>query len=474
MAKTIKKRTFGGAPPVDFLDLSYLMPLLVSKAGKGTSEYPIKFGSPLKIASSFAQSMGRVPRSIVYEKLLRTLMPIEEEARDISGEKFANWVTSLYRGKTYPYIIFGPPIGSLAYLASVLDAPFLPLNFAVNIRRKPDLPDDIKSSVDQAKKWADYFLKRENNIQIVHEYDPVHMRHKIRHGSTLRFRYFNLPKAYDDFIRSHLRPKGYVMIVESRIGWRQYRLAENFYHQSGLPGGIPCEEYLFGSNRLNIFRSKFLQGEASYKMPLSDEIQPETRYGVIPNIRLALVNSANSHRRNICQLFTDDLYRINQLVSQLFVRCARREGKRPQYCYVHSGSFIAPSQCLQSTTIPLWVPSPSYNSYRFVKDFINKYPFDIDEIIVSFEPSVEGAPDYLMIERWKEMLSQKSKVRFIGMNPGKYPRQITSIFNYWNSVNTWAKRREQPLSIRVSTDIVVEEARKCGINFQITENAKKP
>jgi len=470
--KIIRKRRFGGAPAVDFLDLSYLMPLLCAAAMNERSDYPFRFGFPLKFAGSVSQSAGRLPRQFVYERFVRTLMSSDTEAEDIRVEAFAKWVTSLYRGRKYAYIVLGPPLGSLVYFATLLDAPFLPLNFAAAIRHAPINPDRTQDHIKLAEKWAGYFQKRDPGIQVIHEYDPVHDRIRLKNGTLIRFRLNTLPAAYEEFIASHLSPKGTLMLVESRIGWLQYKLGDNFFHQVGCPGGIPYEEYLMGSSRLNVFLSKFMQGETRYGLGRPHEIQPESRFGVTPGMRLSILAAADRHTKNVCQLYTDEIYLVNQLVSQLFLRCARREGQRPKYCYVHSGSFIAPVVCMQTTMLPVWIPSPCFPAFDFVHSFLKRYPFGIEEILVSFEPSVEEAPDFLHISRWSDGMRERARVKFIGMTPRLYPRQITSYFEYWPALVDWMKKHRQPIDIRVTTDIVVQEAEKCGIHFQVTENAK--
>ncbi|MFA6448039.1 MAG: hypothetical protein WCX65_01105, partial [bacterium] len=360
MAKAIRKRNFGGAPAIDFLDLSYLMPLMSAASLKESNAHPFQYSPFMKLGSVIQQSSGKLLRRRAYEQYVNTLMTTQDEAEDVRSNIFARWVVSLYEGRQYPYILMGPPLGSLAYLAAVLDAPFLPLNYSLAIRRPNMNPDVMKENIERAEKLAAYFLKNDNNIQIINEYDPVHQRFRIKHGTILRCRYKNLPPAYEQFIKSHLRQNGTIMLVESRIGWRQYKLAENFFHQVGRPGGIPCEEYLFGSNRLKMFRAKFMQDEANYRLARADELQPEAQFGVTPSIRISALDCATKNNQNICQLFSDDIYQVNNLVSQLFIRCARREGVRPKYAYIHSGSFIAPQLCLRSTLMPVWVPTPCF------------------------------------------------------------------------------------------------------------------
>ncbi len=471
MAKIIKKRSFGGTPAVDFLDLSYLMPLVSAATLKDSGEPPLIFGSPLRIGASAAQAAGRLTRGVAYEMFVRSLMSTFHEAIDVRSANVAKWITSQYEGRDYPYVIIGPPIGSLIYLAAVLDAPFLPVNYSLAVKHRQLNPDSMKDHIGYAEKIASSLLKKDDNIEIIHEYNPIHQRFRIKNGSLLRCRFKSLPVAYEKFIKTNLRPKGTVIAVEARVPWRQYKLSKDFYHQVGQLGGIPCEEYLFGSSRLNMFLGRFMQTEAVYKLGQDTDVLPEAKFGVSPGIRIGAIAAADNLGRNALHLYTSDIYLLNHLVSQLFLRCARREGLRPQFCYVHSGNFIAPSVSIKSLMMPIWVPSPCYPALDFVNNYLSKYPFHVDEILLSFEPSIEEAPDFLQLRRWRESLERVAPVKLIGMNPVQYPYQMTSIFNNWPQLNSWAKKHRQPLTIRVSSDIVIEEAEKCGIGFQFYDNA---
>jgi len=470
VAKAVKVRAFGGAPAVDFLDLSYLMPMLAAAALNDSPTHPLKYGAPIKLGGALAQSFGKLPRWQFYERFARHMMTEPHEAETVKSWLFARWAANLYRGRKYQFVVIGPPLGSLVYLSMILDAPFLPLNYGLAIRHKPINPDNMAEHIEIAKKWAAHFAKTDPDIHIVHEYNPVHQRFRLKHGSLLRCRFTAIPEAYDDFIAKNLAPNGTVIIVESRIGWRQYKLAGNLSHQVGQPGGIPCEEYLFSSPRLDKFRSRFMQTEACYRLNMPDEIQPESRFGVTPRMRLSVISSADEHRKNVCQLYSDEIYLVNQLVSQLFLRGARRDGALPSRCYVHSGNFIAPQPCMHSNLLPVWSPTPCYPAFQFVETYLKKYPHKLEEILVSFEPSMEEAPDFIMLERWKEMLEEKAPVRFVGMNPSKYPREATSVFRQWNEIVRWSKRHKHPLKTPITIDTIVQEAEKSGIYFQVTEN----
>lgn len=454
---------------MDFLDLSYIMPIMTAACLNEKADFPFSYGGPLRMQAAMSRNMGKFLNWQAYERYVVSLMTNRHEAEDVDSEKFARWAAKQYEGKKYQYVVIGPALGSLVYLSAILQAPFLPMSYAMAIRHEKLHPDNVKEHVDIAKKRAEYFLKRDPNVQIVHEYNPIHQRFRVKNGSLLRFKFMALPEAYKKFIRTHLAPNGTIIFVESRVGWRQFILGERLFHQVGSPGGIPCEEFLSGSKRIEKFLENFLQEEKSYVINARHELLPESCYGVSPGNRHDVISSAHLLNRNLCQLFTADIYQINKLVSRLFLLCARREGHRPKYCFIQTGSFLSPYWCMQTVAIPVWAPSPCFQALQFVDDFIKNYPFDIEEALLAFEPSMEEAPDFIMLDRWKQTLGENRRIRYIGTNPKTYPRDMMSYFKYWDDISAWGRRRKSPMEMRVTIKNIIKEAEECDIKFKITE-----
>ena len=457
----------GGAPPLDYFDLSYVTPLLTAHTLQEQAFTPFHMGGALRAASAVSQRSGHLARRLVFEKFYKTFVTDLETATQNRSAVVANWFVSQYKPRPYPYIILGPPLGSMSYLSCVLDAPFLPLNYRMFIAHdKPMEPDAASEHSKRARAVAETLFKRDPDVELVFEYDPVHERLRTRNGVLMRFKYLDLPRSYMQFIRTYLAPGGSIILIESRTGWSQYRLAEKLYMQVGQFGGITDAEFLGGSKRMGEFRERYMGDDrASYRLPIRPDVAPESRFGVSPNLRAAIMRATEQLNRPICQLFTGDIYQLNNLTSNLYLRCARREGRRPSRFFVHSGLFISPLECMNSMLLPLWVPDSSFPSFQFAQQFLQSYPFESEQVLLALEPQVTGPPDAQPFDKWVEMASSRGQVRVIGSSPRVFPYDLTTYFSFWKAIQGFSRRLKDPLDIRVTLDMLIEEAEKCRIYF---------
>lgn len=457
-------------PPLDYFDLSYVTPALTAKTLEEKPHIPFRMGGAMKSAAGLTQRAGHFARRISFEQFFKTQMHDFETVQRFPGAMVANWFASLYEKRPYHHIILGPPLGSMAYLSCVLDAPFLPLNYRMSIRHpKPMNADSIADYAKRASEIADAVTHRDPFVELVSEYDPAHERLRVRNSLLMRYKFLQLPRAYEQFIRSRLAPGGTVILVESRTGWNQYTLSDRHSLQVGLTGGISDEEFLRGSKRLAEFRERYLGDEkAVWRLRMRTEVKPESRFGVSPGLRASITNSCARLGKPVLQLFTNDIFQVNNLVSSLYVRCARREGKRPTRFFIHSGLLIAPHEAMQSLLLPLWVPDSSGESLTYAREYLNAYPFETDTAFLAMEPCVTGSPDALPFKDWAAAAAQGGrKVRVVANQPRLFPYDITTYFNFWRYMQAESRRFKDPLEIRVNLDMLIEEAQNCRIYYNM-------
>lgn len=459
----------GGAPPLDFFDLSYVTPVLTAHALSERPHVPFHIGSLLKAGGALAQRGGNAARRIVFEKFFKTFATPLDRVKENRGAIVANWFVSQYEPRMYPYIVLGPPLGSMAYLSGVLDAPFLPLNYRMFIAHDHRIhPDKIGDHAARGKELADAILPRDEDVELVSEYDPVHARFRVSGGTMMRFKFLRLPRSYAQFIRTCLAPGGSIIVVEARTGWTQYFIQDRLNLQVGLTGGISDDEFLRGSKRIGEFRGKHAGEEkAVYRLNRRSEVVPESQFGVSPVLRASILQEAERLQRPLCHLFTGDIYQVNDLVSHLYLRCARREGKRPSRFFIHSGLFVSPHDCMNALLLPLWVPDASLVSLNFAKRFLASYPFDSELVALALEPCVSGPPDAASYDDWKKAASARGAVRAIANTPKIFPHDFTAYFSFWKSMRGFANRLRDPLDIRVTLDMVLEESERCRIYFNM-------
>lgn len=469
MANKSAPKETGGIPPLDYFDLSCVAPQMVAYTLRNKHYAPFKAGAEVKLACSIAERSGATMRRVIFERFYKKAAAPVSRALEFRSGLVANHFTNLYAPRPYQYIIIAPPLGSMTYLSSILDAPLLPLNYRMALLHEKPIEADIAADYLQAsKKVADKFLEKDPDVEIVSEYDPIHERLRVTRAALLRFKFKTIPRAYLNFIRSNLAPGGSVILVESRIGWRQFTVAKDFTFQIGLSGGISDEEFIRGSKRITAFREKHLNYKnVTYKIKCADELKPESRFGVSPTLRTSVLNSAEEIKRPVCQLYSNDIYQINNLVSSLYIRAARRAGKRPARLLIHSGIFLSPKECNDSLILPVWVPDSSYASFDFVNKYLSSYQFQTESVFLALEPGIASPPDVIEYKKWRDMISQKCAARTVGNKPRLFPVDMSAYFSFWPSVKAASSKIKDPLDVRVNLDMLIEEAEKCLIHFSM-------
>jgi hypothetical protein len=96
-------------------------------------------------------------------------------------------------------------------------------------------------------------LERNPNIKAIAHFDPIHDGWLTRTISHLRLKLIDLPVAYQGFIRKFLAPGGTILYLDCSAHWLQFHLSDRFSVQVGGWGGIPSEEFISGSERIDRF-----------------------------------------------------------------------------------------------------------------------------------------------------------------------------------------------------------------------------
>jgi len=135
-------------------------------------------------------------------------------------------------------------------MSLALGGPFLPQAFVVTLKgdsKSGNVNEYLHRSLQSALQIAE-----ENpGLVTIQHFDPVHDGWLTRFVNHLRFKLLDLPPAYADFIKSRLEQGGAIVYFEGKASWLRYRIGPRRTFQVGGWGGIPAEEFLTGSARLD-------------------------------------------------------------------------------------------------------------------------------------------------------------------------------------------------------------------------------
>ena len=153
----------------------------------------------------------------------------------------------------FPVITVGAALGgATTYLSLVLGGPFLPQTFVVTLKHG-SMSGDVNEYLQRTLASALRIAKENPALLTIQHYDPIHDGWLTRFVNHLRFKLLDLPPAYARFIKSRLAPGGAIVYLDGGASWLRYRVGPRSVFQVGGWGGISAEEFLEGSDRINLF-----------------------------------------------------------------------------------------------------------------------------------------------------------------------------------------------------------------------------
>jgi hypothetical protein len=246
-------------------------------------------GSPALGLGPAAQAMGRVlpvvnhlPRAArealyIWSGWSEALRP--GQAGTVDTEAIAQWVCDAYPRRTYPAIMIGSSSGAVAHLAALAGIPWLPQTMLVPVRHRRLDPDDPRAAIDELAAARDAFTAANPGVATHHMHDANQDRLMIRRMGYFRYKYRQLPAAYEAFIHEHLAPGGTVVVVDCAERWPTTRLAERQVFQHGAVGDAGPDEYANGGPRVARFLAEQGARRRQWDPPAADGESPEAEWG---------------------------------------------------------------------------------------------------------------------------------------------------------------------------------------------------
>lgn len=469
MSTRVITRRFTDHPPIDRFDSSWIIPTMTAATLKDEDFTPFETSALFQAAALALPRAGGLARRMTIEQFARSHAVQEEEAFEWKSPRVARWFTKKIPRKKFPVVVIAPPIGPIPTLCRLLKAPLLPVNYCFPILKRETIdPEETKQNFESAQKCAGRFLATDNAVNVVCEHDPIHNRHRVRHTNLLRFRFTEVPKEYIDTLAQILAPDGTILLIEVRTGWRQYRGLPGFNFQIGAPGGISDDEYLRGSKRISAFLEKYMKAEkAFYRITAPHEVVSESLSGVLPSFRDSVYSLASYLQRPVAHVMCEDHFALSRTASALFLRAARKEGKRPAHILLHTGAFVHPQACFKSAMFPVWVPDASFQSHKFAATILDAYPFAVANMFFGFEPSLSDSPDMLDMKKWHMFKRENAGAMHPGWSPRSYPLHFKAYGAYWKTLSAWSKKHEDSIDMWLKVDETLQALERIGIRTNV-------
>jgi hypothetical protein len=386
-----------------------------------------------------------------------------DEANHIKTSELVKWVTSEYPSRQYETIIIGSPSGGIGHLASLMNAPFLTQHFLLGF--KGQYPIDCSSIYrDKCKPLANQIIDNNPDLSAIIHYDPLHDRFVVRRVGFIRVKLLEFHGEYIKFISENLKAGGNLILVGCSFPWLQYKLSDRINFQLGGLGGVTDQEYYDGSDRIE----KYIKTERDFperKHPLSHkdwllegltpEKQPESEWGLIESFADDVRNLAQMKKYNLVEIKLQHPDQLSKMVFYAFKDLISYE-KSDISPTIVMDSFTNSSPLFNRTisAIPLWLPFICSDSYDFAVSILDNEP-ENTRIFLSLHPSFANPFDLTPLYKWSTYLSRFREVILLGVNPSKYPGDLTSYFRFYESIRRFSGQYQNPITGILNADQLI-------------------
>ncbi len=379
---------------------------------------------------------------VVRWQFSRSALP-PEIARQIKLEDLIQQRLDDYRHiqGPFPVVVSGSALaGATAHIASLLGGPYIPQPFILGLHGgSPD--ESIEPHLELTSSVAVDILDRNPGICAIAHFDPVHDGWLTRTVSHLRIKLLELPRAYQTFIHKHLTPGGTILYLDCQAQWPQFPLGERFNYQIGGWGGIPPEEFLSGSERINQFlRASGSSHSGGWRIENVDPVWgPESEWGSNPGLDASLQMFADENGYDFVKVTLPHPHDFSRLVFEAHRMLLAQEGKSASGLLVETFTQYDPYLVLQAGLLPLWLVFNTTDSLAFLQETLVDIPRDV-RIFFSGLVTFSRTPDMVPWEVWASALHGRPWLN-IGAGPRRYPEDLVALFR-------WSERLRKHLNLK--------------------------
>lgn len=344
--------------------------------------------------------------------------------------------------------------GPSSSLSIALGGLFLPQAYVVSLRGgayQGDVREYLQRSLDAALRIA----SDNPSLMTIQHYDPVHDGWLTRFLNHVRFKLLGLPATYAEFIRQRLAPGGAIVYLEGGASWLRYRLGERSVFQVGGWGGIPAQEFLASSQRIERYAQQIGLRQTDWRLneyPL--ETGPESEWGSEPGLAEALQAFCTAEGYHFVRIHMDEPHGFSRLAFAAMQRLLENEGREPAGTLVEMFSQFDTAASFQGGLLPLWLVFNTRDSLEFLRQMRPRFPANKP---VFFSPlsTFSITPDLVPFEEWEQALPGFTNV---GADRERYPADLKALADWAAPLHSWVDAHRNPVEARLSAEELLELA----------------
>ena len=415
---------------------------------KGEEFDPFMASGFERIGATICNNLPRNSRKSLMEYLSGLLGCPMSFAGNVRSRELESWAVNQYPKREYDAVIVGAPSGGAAHLGSLLGAPFLTQHFLLAFKGRFPI-DDSTRYLAGCEKASRTIVENNPDVHVIIHYDPIHDRFLVKGTGFIRIKLLNFPGTYRDFIASRLKKNGAIILLGCRYPWKQYRIAERISYQLGGLGGVTPDEFYAGSERIAEFISRERSvsekssGGQTHSGWLLDgyplEETPESEWGLIESFAEDVKSFASERGFGLIEINLNHPDELSTLMFKAFGKLISSEhpNARP-LIFMDSFTNSSPSFNRKVSARPLWLPFICDDSYDYAVKILDREPAET-EILLALHPTFCDPFDLTPLEKWMKYLARFRKVTLVGVDPGKYPADLTSYFTFSDDLKRYEK-----------------------------------
>ena len=352
-----------------------------------------------------------------------------------------------------PVVVMGSALaGATAHIASILGGPYLPQPFILGMRGgSPN--ESVEPHLALTSAVAGEILKRNPSVKAIGHFDPIHDGWLTRSVSHLRLKLIDLPQAYEEFLRRVMLPGGTILYLDCRAQWLQYPLSTKFVFQIGGWGGIPAQEYITGSERIDrALKASGSSHRGGWKVADIEPVwAPESEWGSEPGLDHALMAFVEKNGYRFQRIRFTHPHDFSRLALEAHKALYLKQDREIAGVLVEIFTQYDPYTVLQAGLLPLWLVFNTSDSLQFMQAVLGQISPELP-IFFSGLSTLSRTPDMVPWEAWSSAFEGRQWLN-IGAGPRRYPEDLVALFR-------WEERLRQHLEIDPSphqTHLTLEE-----------------
>ncbi len=353
-------------------------------------------------------------------------------------------------------VVIGAALGgAAAHLALAVNALFLPQPFILSFHGgSPN--DEVGSHFERSRSIAGKILANNKGVLAVGHFDPIHDGWLTRKINHLRLKLVDLPQGYREFLRRKLRPGGSILYLDCGAKWLQYELGPRHVYQIGGWGGIPAEEFLRGSVRIDdILATRGSPHRGGWRVEgMEPRERPESEWGSEPGLGSALETFAAENGFQFFRIRLPHPHDFSRLAYQTYIDLCHENEIEPQGVVVETFTQYDPTTVLRGGLLPVWLIFNTDDSRAFLSSCRPSFP-PSKPVFFSGLVTLSRTPDMVPWSGWVEALDGLDWVN-IGVRPHRYPEDMMALWSWPTRLRDWVAAHPAPLKKRLRVEDLME------------------